>query len=180
MGGGGKDGTSVLPTVNGGGSGAETDGASGIVANKRAYVQEQCLPWMYERIKLARKSRGTDIQFTEPQKIQIQEFLSTSSGAKLFAYENDDGQLRLDSNLSTQSSKEVRASHLSIRFLIFFSRMHVFCVCARSCMCLCRVRVEQAQERRGQQCSWQSIVRSSWPRMRCLHTETHAIAATWG
>ena len=108
MGGGGKDGTNVLPPpANGGGGAVDADSVNGVVASKRAYVQEECLPWMFERIKLARKSRG-DVHFTEPQKIQIQEFLSSSSGAKLFAYETEDGQLRLDSNLSTQS-KEVRA-----------------------------------------------------------------------
>ena len=122
MGGGGKDGTSVLPTVNGG-SAVEADGGSDVVTNKRAYVQEECLPWMYERIKLARKSRKTDTQFTEPQKIQIKDFLSSSSGAKLFAYENDDGQLRLDSNLSTQSSKEVRMSPFPSLFSLMYARV---------------------------------------------------------
>ena len=109
-GGGGKDG--VASMSNGAtsmslGSGVVAHADANASPPKLAYVQEECLPWMFEKIRLARKNRSGETTFTEPQKIQIQDFLSSPGGSKLFAYETEDGQLRVDSHLSTNTREVI-------------------------------------------------------------------------
>ena len=110
MGGGGKEGQPSVTSMD------VTNEDS--PPTKRAYVQEECLHWMYSRINLAQKqrSKGENSKFIELHKIEVHrievlDFLGKSSGAKLFVFETEDGQLRVDSNIPT-TSKEVRAEHL--------------------------------------------------------------------